>query len=324
MVRFLAIRVAQTILLLWLMSVIVFVALFALGDPVSTFINPASPPEVINAAMRNLGLDQPMHIQYLRFVEGALKGELGNSYMSGRPALKLIAERLPATMELAGFALLIATVFGIPLGLYGGFHPKSVLARGVEMFSLICVSLPAFWTALLLIVWFAVWAGLLPTGGRGETRIVLGVPLSFVTLDGLRHLILPAINLSVYPMALLMRLTRAGVHETLSSSFIRFARAKGLHPTRILFVYVMRAILPQLVTVMGMVAGGLLAFAVITETVFAWPGTGKLVVDAIQTSDRPVIIAYLLFTVLLFSIINLVVDIVFAMLDPRGVVGGQD
>ncbi|MBJ3778548.1 ABC transporter permease [Acuticoccus sp. 2012] len=314
---FIARRLGQFLLLLFVMSLVVFVALFALGNPVLNFINPSSPPDVVRQAIHNLGLDQPAYIQYFRFLSGIAHGDLGNSYTSGRPALRLILERLPATLELSLGAMLIATLVGIPLGLGAGYRPNSLVGRFVEGFSLLSVSLPTFWIGLMLIIVFAIETGIFPAGGRGPTTDLLGMKVSFTSLEGLRHLFLPALNLSLFPMALAMRLTRASVEESLRMNFVRYARAKGLPPRRILSVYVLKNVLPSLVTVMGMVLGGLLAFSVITESIFAWPGTGKLVIDAIQISDRPVIIAYLLFTVFIFSTINLLVDIVCAVLDPR-------
>lgn len=317
MVMFVARRVGQSVLLLLFMSFLVFMAVYALGNPVTTLINPASPPEIIQQAIHNLGLDQPPHVQYLRFLQNALRGELGNSYTSSQPALRLIVARFPATLELTVAAMTIAAAVGIPLGLLAGYRPKSNVGRIVSSLSVVGISLPTFWIGLMLIIVFAIQLGQLPTGGRGATVSVLGVETSLLTWDGLRHVALPALNLALFPMAMLIRLTRAGVQENLRTNFIRFARAKGLSSRRILFLYVFKSVLIPIVTVMGIVFGVLLAFGVVTETVFAWPGTGKLIIEAIRTSDRPVIVAYLLFTVLIFSFINLVVDIACAMIDPR-------
>ncbi|MFI0847740.1 ABC transporter permease [Mesorhizobium sp. IMUNJ 23232] len=317
MAMFIARRVGQGVLLLFVMSFLVFVAVYALGDPVTTLINPASPPAVIEQAVRNLGLDQPLHVQYLRFLENALRGELGNSYTSSQPALRLIVQRFPATLELTTAAMVIAAVVGIPLGLVAGYCPDSPLGRLVGGVSIVGISLPTFWIGLMLIIVFAIQLGLLPTGGRGPTVTILGIETSLLSWEGLRHIALPALNLSLFPMAMMVRLTRAGVQENLRTNFVRFARAKGLFARRILLVYVLRSVLIPIVTIMGMVFGELLAFGVVTETVFAWPGIGKLIIEAIRTSDRPVIVAYLLFTVVIFSGINLAADIVCAMIDPR-------
>jgi peptide/nickel transport system permease protein len=305
------------------MSLLVFVAVHALGNPISTFINPASPPEVVQEVVQRLGLDQPIHVQYWRFLKGLLRGDVGNSYASSQPALTLIAEHFYATFELVLIAMTLAVVIGLPLGVVAGYRPNSWPARAVSGTSVVLVSLPSFWVGLMLITYVAIQNGWLPSGGRGPTTHVLGVDTNLASWESFRYAVLPAVNMSFFPMAMMIRLTRAGVQETIRSPFYKFARAKGLSEARIMFAYVLRASLVPIVTVMGVLFGVILAFSVVTETVFAWPGIGKLIIEAVRGSDRPVIVAYLLFTVLIFTVVNFAVDVVCAAIDPRITVAQQ-
>jgi len=231
--------------------------------------------------------------------------------------LQLILSRLPATLELALAAVLGATLIGVPLGIYAGMRPRGILARLVMAVSVIGFSVPTFWIGLLLILAFSVHFRLLPAGGRGETVEVLGVAWSFLTLDGLRHLFLPALNLSLFKFAMMVRLARAGTREIMLTETVKFARAMGLRERTILFRHVLKLIAIPIVTVFGLEFGSTLAFAVVTETIFSWPGVGKLIIDSITALDRPVMVAYLILVALLFVMINLVVDLVYALLDPR-------
>jgi peptide/nickel transport system permease protein len=317
MLGYLISRLVQGLALLLVMSVLVFVAVYAIGNPVTMLINPAAPAEVVEETIRRLGLDQPLHVQYWRFLEQALQGNLGVSYISSRPALQLILERFPATLELTVCAMVIASLIGIPAGLIAGYWPGAWFSRVIGTLSIVGISLPSFWIGLMLITTFSIRYGWLPTGGRGEVGAFLGMESSLFTADGLRHVVLPAVNLSFFPLAMIVRLTRASVRENIAASHIRYARAKGLPPARILFRYMLPSIAIPLVTVLGIIFGVLLAYGVVTETVFAWPGIGKLIIEAIRTGDRPVIVAYLLFTVLLFTLINLAVDLACALIDPR-------
>ena len=224
---------------------------------------------------------------------------------------------MPATIELALVAMLIAIVLGIPLGLWAGLKPNSVAGRTIMAGSILGFSLPTFWVGLMLIMVFSVMLGWLPSNGRGPTVDVLGVPISFLSLDGWRHLIMPATNLALFNLALLIRLTRAGAHEALLQDYVKFARAKGLSNSRVIGVHVLRNILIPIVTVIGLQFGALIGFAIVTESVFAWPGMGKLLIDSINLLDRPVIVAYLLVIVTIFIVINLLVDILYSVLDPR-------
>ena len=264
-----------------------------------------------------LGLDKPLWEQYWRFLLGAVQGDLGRSFVFNEPALKLIAQRMPATLELAMTAVLLSVVIGIPLGLYAGLKPNSIGGRTVMGASIMGFSLPSFWIGLMLIMVFAVQLGWLPSTGRGHTAELFGVQWSFLTRDGLAHMAMPAFNLALGNIALVLRLTRAGVRENLPMDYVKFARAKGLSPNRVVFVHVLKNIMIPIVTVVGLEIGGLIAFAVVTESVFAWPGMGKLIIDSINVLDRPVIVAYLMMIVLLFIVINLIVDLLYTVLDPR-------
>jgi peptide/nickel transport system permease protein len=300
-------RVLQSLVVVLVMSLVVFVGVHVVGDPVHILISDDMTQAEIEAFIRKLGLDRPVHEQYFHFLVNALRGDLGNSFVYGEPALKLILQRMPATLELAFAAFLLAVVFGIPLGMYAGLNPESPASRAIMAGSILGFSLPTFWVGLMLIMVFAVMLGWLPSTGRGD----------FMTWEGLRHLALPAFNLALFKMALVTRLARAGTREAALQDYVKFARAKGLSPARVVLVHVLKNILVPVVTVLGLELGGLIAFSVVTETVFAWPGMGKLLIDSIQRLDRPVVVAYLVITVLMFVFINLVVDILYSMLDPR-------
>jgi peptide/nickel transport system permease protein len=317
MPAFLLRRLLQSLLVLYLMSLLVFVGVYAIGNPVDILISPDANAAERAAIIHAFGLDQPLWQQYLLFLRNAAAGNLGRSFVYATPALSLILERLPATLELASAALLLSVLPGIPLGLLAGLRPKSFAGRSIMTLSVLGFSLPTFWVGLLFIMVFAVTLGWLPAGGRGETRLLFGVPFSFLTWDGLRHLLLPAANLALFNFALVIRLTRAGAQEALQQEYVRFARAKGLSGPRIVLVHVLKNILIPIVTVVALQFGSLIAFAIVTETVFAWPGMGKLIIDSIRVLDRPVIVAYLLLSVTLFILINLVVDVLYSVIDPR-------
>lgn len=310
-------RFLQTFVTLFVMSILVFGGLHMVGNPVDVLLSPTATPAERLEVIRSFGLDRPVWEQYWIFLKNALTGELGNSFVFNQPALDLILQRMPATLELAVAALLMALVIGIPLGIYAGLRPGSVLSKSIMTFSILGFSLPTFWIGLVMIMVFAVQLGWLPSSGRGETTEVFGVPLSIFTRDGLAHLALPAFNLALFKISLVIRITRAGVLETMQLDFVRFARAKGMPERRIVSVHVLKNTLIPLITVIGLELGSLIAFAVVTETIFAWPGMGKLIIDAIAVLDRPVILAYLMITVVMFSVINLVVDILYSVVDPR-------
>jgi peptide/nickel transport system permease protein len=317
MLVFIIRRALQSVVVLAAMSLLVFVGVYAVGNPIDILINPQADQQDRERAIQALGLDRPLWLQYVSFLHGALTGDLGRSFVHNVPALGLIFERMPATVELASAAMLIAIVIGIPLGLWAGLRPTGVAGRTIMAGSILGFSLPTFWVGLMLIMVFAVYLGWLPSNGRGEAVSVLGVPLSFLTVDGLRHLALPATNLALFNVALLIRLTRAGAQEALLQDYVKFARAKGLSQARVIGVHVLRNILIPIVTVIGLQFGALVGFAIVTESVFAWPGMGKLLIDSINLLDRPVIVAYLLVVVTFFIVINLAVDLLYSALDPR-------
>jgi peptide/nickel transport system permease protein len=317
MFGFLIARLLQTLAMLLVMSGVVFTGVYLVGDPMAIYIGPQMTAELIARTRQELGFDQPLIVQYWRFLCSALQGDLGTSLVYNEPAIRVILQRIPATFELATVAMVIAVVLGVPLGLYAGMWPKRLSSRLIMGLSILGFSIPSFWLALMLVMVFAVNFGWLPTAGRGAVSDVLGVPLSILTIDGWRHLAMPAINMALFPLALIIRLTRSGVAENLRLDYVRFARAKGIAPARILLLHVLKNIAVPIVTVTGLSFGMLLAFAVVTESVFAWPGMGKLIIDAINTLDRPVVVAYILVTLLIFSMINLLVDLAYAVLDPR-------
>jgi peptide/nickel transport system permease protein len=310
-------RLLQSLGVVAAMSVIVFLGVYVIGNPVDILINPEATALEREQASAALGLDRPAWVQYAGFVRDALGGDFGRSFVFNEPALGLILDRLPATLELAVTAMAIALLLGIPLGIVAGSRPDSFAGRGIEAGSILGFSLPNFWQGLMLIMIFAVFLDWLPPGGRGETGRILGIETSFATLDGLRHLALPALNLALFKLALIIRLVSSSLKEALASDYIEFARAKGLSPRRVLWVHALKNVMLPVVTVAGLEFGSLIAFAIVTETVFSWPGMGKLIIDSITVLDRPVIVAYLLLVVLMFIVINLVVDILYSLLDPR-------
>src|SRR5678815_4369016 len=248
-------RLAQTLLVLFVTSALVFGALYLVGNPIEILVNPAADEAEKLRAAAALGLDRPILEQYWIFLKSALGGDLGKSFVFGRPALEVILERMPATLELAFLAMIMSVGLGIPLGLYAGLYPDRKTSKAIMAGSILGFSLPTFWVGLLLIMVFAVFLGWLPSNGRGETVNLLGVPVSFLTLDGLAHLAMPATNLALFNVALLIRLTRAGAQEALLQDYVKFARAKGLTPRRVIGVHVLRNILIPIVTVIGLQFG---------------------------------------------------------------------
>ena len=310
-------RMLQALLVVCLMSVIVFFGVNIVGDPIYMLVSPDADQADIEAAIARLGLDRPIWEQYVLFLKGAAQGDLGDSFIFGESALKLILHHMPATMELAFSALILAIVIGIPLGLYAGLYPDSRRSKGIMAASILGFSLPTFWVGLMLIMLFAVELRWVPATGRGDLGSFLGIQSSLLTPDGLSHIFLPALNLALLKISLAIRLTRAGVREAMGQDYVKYARAKGLSTRRIILVHVMKNIMIPVVTVMGLEFGSWIGFAVVTETIFAWPGMGKLLIDAILQLDRPVVVAYLMIIVLFFVLINLIVDIIYSILDPR-------
>jgi peptide/nickel transport system permease protein len=304
------------------MSFLVFLGVYAIGNPIELLVNPQADEIERARATAALGLDKPFLEQFAIFLTRAASGDLGRSFVYNVPAIQLILDKLPATLELALAATFLAIVLGIPLGLIAGLRPHSFVGRSIMAGSILGFSLPTFWVGLVLIMVFSVSLGWLPPNGRGETVLLLGVPVSFLTLDGLAHLAMPAINLALFKLSLLIRLTRAGTREAVLQDYVKFARAKGLGPGRVIGVHVLKNILIPIVTVIGLELGSVIAFAIVTESIFAWPGTGKLLIDSINQLDRPVIVAYLMVIVTIFIVINFAVDVLYSVLDPRVRLGG--
>jgi peptide/nickel transport system permease protein len=316
-------RLIQSVCVLLAVSIVVFFAVYGIGDPIELLVPPQVSAAEREALIRRLGLDLPVWQQYLTFLTSALQGDLGRSFVYGVPAVELILARLPATFELVLLAMVLAVALGVPLGLLAGLDPDSRTSRVIMASTVLGYSLPNFWKGMMLILLFAVVLHWLPTAGRGETVSVLGFETSLFTIDGLRHLILPAANLAIPNLALIVRLVAAGTAEAMTQDYVKYARAKGVRPRRIVGRHVLRNILIPVVTVIGIEFGSLVAFSTITETVFAWPGMGKLLIDSIYQLDRPVVVAYVMLATLLFVTVNFLVDILYAALDPRVKLAGE-
>lgn len=317
MLGFLIQRVLQAAAVMVIISVLVFVGVFAIGNPIDVLIAPDATQDIRLDTIRRYGFDQPLWRQYLNFVTSLAHGDFGRSFVFNMPVLDLILSRLPATLELTLAAVIGATIVGVPLGMYAGYRPDAAASRTIMGLSVLGFSVPTFWVGLLLIMAFAVELRWLPAGGRGDTVAILGVQWSVLTLNGWSHLLLPALTLSLFRMALMIRMARAGMREAMLSDYVRFARAQGLSDSKVIFGHVLKNISIPLVTVFGLELAATLAFAVVTETIFSWPGLGKLIIDSIQSLDRPVMVAYLMLVAFLFIMINFSVDIAYAALDPR-------
>jgi len=317
MLNFVLKRTWHALLVMLLMSMLVFVGVYAIGNPIDILINPQADQALREATIARYGLDKPLWEQYLRFLGNAIQGDFGVSFVYNVPALSLIFTYLPATLELAVVAMVMTIVIGVPLGIYAGYRPDSAFSKLIMSGSVMAFSVPGFWMGLMLMLVFSVELGWFSSGGRGETVSIFGVEWSVFTWDGLQHLLLPALNLALFRLALIVRLTRAGVREAIMSDYVKFARAKGVPPLRILVRHVLRNIMIPLTTVLGMEFGAMVAFSVVTETIFSWPGAGKLVIDSIRTLDQPVVVSYLLLVAAMFVLINFVVDVMYSLLDPR-------
>ena len=317
MLGFVIQRLLQAAVVMAVMSAVVFVGVYAIGNPIEIIIPPEATQEIREATIKRFGLDLPLWEQYFIFVTNLLQGDFGRSFIYNVPVLELIAGRLPATLELVLISVITATLLGVALGIYAGYRPDSWIARGIMAVSVLGFSVPSFWVGLILILTFAVNLGWLPAGGRGEVVSLFGIEWSFLTPDGLSHILLPALNLAFFKLAMMIRLARAGTREIMLTDTIKFARAAGIPERQILSQHLLKLISIPIITVFGLELGSTLAFAVVTETIFSWPGVGKLIIDSITVLDRPVMVAYLILTALLFVLINLSVDLVFALIDPR-------
>jgi peptide/nickel transport system permease protein len=317
MLAFILTRLAQAVAVMLTVSFIAFMLFQYVGDPVSSLLGQDATVEQRDLLRKDLGLDKPFFVQFAVFVGNAAQGEFGMSLRQGQRVSTLIAERLPATLELSVAAAVIALLVGIPLGVYAALRRGRALAQTLMGLSLLGVSLPTFLIGIFLILIFAVLLKWLPSFGRGDTVSLGAWSTGLLTVDGWKHLVLPAITLSIYQLALIMRLVRAEMLEVLRSDFIKFARARGLSNRAVYFGHALKNTLVPVMTITGLQLGGLIAFAIITETVFQWPGMGFLFIQAVQFADIPVMAAYLCLISLIFVVINLVVDLLYFAVDPR-------
>ncbi len=317
MLAFVLRRLAQAVLVMLAVTFIAFTLFQYVGDPVTNLLGQDATPELRDRLRTDLGLDQPAPVQFLKFAGNALQGEFGLSLRQGRKVSALIVERFPATLELAFVASIIALLVGVPMGVYTALRRGSVMSQAMMGFSLLGVSLPTFLIGILLILVFAVMLKWLPSFGRGDTVALGSWTTGFLTLDGWRHLVLPALTLSVFQLALILRLVRAEMLEVLRTDYIKFARARGLQDRAVYFGHALKNTLVPVITITGLQLGQLIAFSIITETVFQWPGMGLLFIQAVQFADIPVMAAYLCLIALVFVVINLLVDLLYFVVDPR-------
>ena len=316
-------RLGQALLVMLAVAFIAFMLFQFVGDPVANLVGQDATPEHRERLRQDLGLDQPVVVQFARFVGNAVQGEFGISLRQGRKVSTLIIERFPATLELAGLGALIALGVGLPLGVFAALKRGSFMSQVIMGLSLLGVSLPTFLIGILLIIVFAVFLNWLPSFGRGEVVQIGAWSTGLLTVDGWKHILMPAVTLSIYQIALIMRLVRSEMLEVLRADYIKFARARGLPDRLVYFGHAMKNTLVPVMTITGLQLGGLIAFALITETVFQWPGMGQLFILALQFSDIPVMAAYLCLISLIFVVINLVVDLLYFAVDPRLRVDGS-
>nr|WP_297529486.1 ABC transporter permease [uncultured Roseateles sp.] len=322
MLVFILRRLAQAVVVMLTVAFIAFMLFQYVGDPVNNLLGQDATPEQREQLRKDLGLDQSFIVQFAHFAGNAAQGEFGVSLKQGRKVSALIAERFPATLELSATAAVIALVFGIPLGVYAALRRGSFGSQLLMTLSLLGVALPTFLIGILLILIFAVQLAWLPSYGRGEVVMLGGWSTGLLTGDGLRHLLLPGITLAVFQLTLIMRIVRAEMLEVLRADYIKFARARGLSDRTIYFGHALKNTLVPVITITGLQLGSLIAFAIITETVFQWPGMGLLFIQAVQFADIPVMAAYLCLISLIFVVINLVVDLLYFAVDPRLRVSG--
>jgi peptide/nickel transport system permease protein len=317
MLAFIIRRLLQSILVMLAVGFIAFSLFNFVGDPVALMLPPEATQADRDDVRKSLGLDKPFYTQFALFITNALQGNFGISLRLGRPVSQLLIERLPATLELASTAALIALLVGIPVGIYTALRRNSWSAKLLLTGSLVGVSLPNFLIGIFMILIFAVWLGLLPSFGRGDTTMLGYWSTGFLTTSGLKALVLPAMTLGLFPVTLIMRLVRAEMLEVLRTDYIKFARARGLSNRSVHFGHALKNTLVPVITITGLQLGNLIAFAIITETVFQWPGMGLLFIQAVQFADIPVMAAYLCLIGLIFVSINLIVDMLYYTVDPR-------
>ena len=317
MTAFILRRLIQSILVMLAVALIAFTMFRFVGDPVNSMLPENATAEERQDLREQLGLNAPVTTQFARFVTGAAQGEFGISYRNKRPVSDLIAERLPATLELVLAAAIFALAMGVPMGIYTALHRKGFLSNSMQILSLIGISVPTFVTGILLILVFSVWLNWLPSFGRGDVVQIGWWSTGLLTWSGLKSLVLPAIMLGLFQVTLIMRLVRAEMLETLRSDYVRFARARGLTNRAVHFGHAFRNTLMPVITIVGLQLGAMIAFAVITETVFQWPGMGLLFIQAVSFGDIPVMSAYLVLVALVFVVINMIVDLLYFAIDPR-------
>ena len=310
-------RLGQALVVMLVMSALVFVGVYAIGNPIDVLIGPDVSQDIRLETIARYGLDQPLYVQYFTFLGRILQGDFGRSFVFGMPVLDLILSRLPATLELTLAAVVGAALIGIPAGIYAGYRPDGFAAKAIMTISILGFSVPTFWIGLVLIMAFAVELQWLPAGGRGATLPLFGVEWSFLTANGLSHLLLPACNLAFFKLALMTRLARAGTREAMLSDTVKFARAAGLSEWTVLRRHVLRLIAIPLVTVFGLEFASTLAFAVVTETIFSWPGIGKWLIEAIGRRDYPVLQGGILLIGAVVMAVNLLVDLAYGLVNPR-------
>jgi peptide/nickel transport system permease protein len=317
MLAFILRRLLQAVIVMLTVAFIAFMLFQYVGDPINSMLGQDATPEQRDALRADLGLDQPFPVQFVRFIGNAVQGDFGLSLRQGRQVSALIVERFPATIELAVTAGVIALLVGIPLGVYAALRRGSFGSQLAMTLSLLGVSLPTFLIGILLILVFAVLFNVLPSFGRGETVAFGSWTTGLLTWDGILHLVLPALTLSIFQLALILRLVRAEMLEVLRTDYIKFARARGLPDRAVHFGHALKNTLVPVITITGLQLGGLIAFAIVTETVFQWPGMGLLFIQAVQFADIPVMAAYLCLIALIFVVINLAVDLLYFAVDPR-------
>ncbi|HMS27458.1 MAG TPA: ABC transporter permease [Burkholderiaceae bacterium] len=317
MFAFIIRRLFQSLIVMVSVGFISFMLFQYVGDPVHSMLGVEALPEQITQLRADLGLDQPFVVQFWHFLGNAIQGEFGISLRQGAKVSRLIGERFPATIELSLAAAVLALIIGVPMGVYAALRRGTFVTQSMMTISLLGVSLPTFLIGILLILVFSVWLGWLPSFGRGETVQIAWWSTGLLTWDGLKHLILPAITLTIFQLTLIMRLVRAEMLEVLRTDYIKFARARGLSNRAIHFGHALKNTLVPVMTITGLQLGALIAFAIITETVFQWPGMGLLFIQAVTFADIPVMAAYLCLTALIFVVINLAVDLLYFVVDPR-------
>ncbi len=310
-------RLIQALIVMIVVAFIAFMLFQYVGDPVQSLLGVDARPDQIAKLRSDLGLDQPFVVQFGRFLMNAAQGEFGISLRQGAKVSRLIGERLPATLELSLVAALLALLIGVPMGVYAALRRGTFTTQVFMTLSLLGVSLPTFLIGILLILVFSVWLGVLPSFGRGETTQLGWWSTGLLTLDGWKHIVLPAITLAIFQLTLIMRLVRAEMLEVLRTDYIKFARARGLSDRAIHFSHALKNTLVPVITITGLQLGALIAFAIITESVFQWPGMGLLFIQAVTFADIPVMAAYLCLIALIFVVINLVVDLLYFVVDPR-------